>query len=82
MGWENLIPDAVRTVLCPKPENISAPKQSEIVSVLGQLSIFCPRPKNISIIQYSTRKKSEMLVSVLETLLGYGKRILTSLPKD
>jgi hypothetical protein len=46
-------------LLCPRPENISAPKQSEIVSVLGQLIIFCPRPKNIS-----ARKKSEMPVSV------------------
>ena len=34
-------------LLCPRPENISASKQSSIVSVLGQFISFCPRPKNL-----------------------------------
>jgi hypothetical protein len=52
----------LRYLLCPRPDNISAPKQSEMVSVLGQFIIFCPRPENIS-----ARKQSE-IVSVLGQL--------------
>ena len=43
-GWSRM--KWLLYLLCPRPENISASKQSSIVSVLGQFISFCPRPKS------------------------------------